>query len=144
MAIINDLPCVSGLGLTKELLWTNSNPTQSFGNTKVTITDITNYDYIMFETAICPSSALIPDKYYQTLCKVSDIVTKVGGYYGRPLMLSCVYSVSASSLVTFQRLVVWDSLTVANFQSCTQFNTSSVNNYINVPLRIYGVKGEIN
>lgn len=144
MPVINMLPQASGGGLTKELLWTNPNPTQSFGNTRVTITDITNYDYIMFETAICPTSASIPDTYYQTLCKVSDIVTKVGGYYGRPLMLSSVYSVSASSWITFQRLIVWDSLTVVNFQSCTQFNSSTVNNNINVPLRIYGVKGEIN
>lgn len=143
MAIINDLPCVSGGGLTKELLWTNPNPTQAMGNTTITVPNISEYDYIMFETAVAPRSTTISDLVYQTLCRVEDIEYKVGNYYGRPLTLSCVYD-NAGAWTTFQRLVVWNSMTACNFQSCVQFGTQSTFNGLNVPLRVYGVKGEIN
>lgn len=144
MAIINDLPCGSGGGLTKDLLWTNPNPRQAMGNTIITVPNISNYDYIMFETYVAPLSATIPDVVYQTLCRVEDIKNQIGGYYGRPLTLSCVYSISASSWVTFTRLVAWPSLTQCNFQTNTRINTTELYNNCNVPWKIYGVKGEIN
>lgn len=141
MAIVNRLP--SGAGMEKELLWENPNPRQAMGNTTITVPNISDYDYIMFETYVAPLSATIPDVVYQTLCRVDDIKNKIGGYYGRPLTLSCVYSISSSSWVTFTRLIAWPSLTQCNFQTNTRINTSDQYNGINVPWKIYGVKGEI-
>lgn len=100
----------------------------------------------MYEYGVCPSSSdsSVKDITYQSLSRVSDILNYYYGYYGRPLTFSCTYTTSGSTYSTFERLVLWNGPTSITFYENTLFRTSTAYNGVNVPLRIYGVKGAIN
>ena len=131
MAIINNLPCGSGGGLTKELLWTNPNPNSSYPSAELNI-DFSSYDYIMVNFKISTSNV----REFSSIGVVSELYTSDTP---RPKLSGAYYS---SSGTTYHR--EWGITGAGKFEFYQCYGGLSASNSNVIPLAIYGVKGEIN
>lgn len=121
MAIINSLPCVSGGGLTIDLLWINSDPSQQFTSKTVSL-DLSEYETFIL---VC-----IDNVNTQNRIK-NHILTKgyqnVVSHFGFGVNYQHYYRLTTISSGGF------------TFDNCTLAGTGTRNDAI-IPLYIYGVK----
>lgn len=123
MAIINDLPCVSGGGTTIDILWTNPNPTSSFSAQTINI-DLSNYAFIFIVS--------------MTLGSREQKITS--GLF--PVIAGTLYMLSSTTggqtPMHVERMFTVNNTSIA-FNGGMEGGVSSNNNYM-IPNTIYGVK----
>lgn len=136
MATINGLPQEGGGALKKTLLWTNLNPNNAFAAQELSQTfNFSDYDFIMFEFKNSTSSSMV----HQVLTTTKDFTEKDNGYT-RPLAF---FGWSSTLNQNMSRFVFSNSTNKIGFGAGLIYSTGSIQNSYVIPLRIYGVKGEI-
>ena len=127
---------IGGGTLKETTLWTNPNPSASFGEQSVTLSDsILNYDYIKIEwaettSALTNKSSIMASASEFTKYKNpnNNAHTVCPGLYGR------------GASIMYARFIAYTSDTQIFFQNAVRLNSSGVDNTSTIPLNVYGVK----
>lgn len=125
-----------GGGRYKETsLWTNPNPSSSYSNGTVTLSDdIDNYDYIKFTYKPWTTSSQIMSSLYP----LSDVKLSVSGNSTTHSVMSMICNLTDNS--NFARRVYYASDTSITFNASYQINASNSSANTNIPQQIIGCK----
>ena len=123
MAIVNELP--SNVGMKKELLWTNPNPNSSFTAQNITFPNgLSAYQYFLVEAK----------------GHISNVLSNVIAYSMSPAQFTYAIIAVGGTYNVRQLSPITNGIKIEGAKSS---GTGTIDNSYTIPLRIYGVKGEI-
>lgn len=129
-----------GGDMSETVLWTNPTPSSNFGETTITLSDdINNYKYLKVVWKKSTSSA----EYITTIVSVDEFKTSTNAGSGsaRYAFSYCsIYYKGTGSTNSGIRIFRYDTDTTINISQALGYNGSNVDNSIDIPYQVMGLK----
>lgn len=125
--------------MTATLLWANPNPNSSIGLTDIKCENLTDYDYLFIESKESTSINYI----YQSLLPIKfERLTSSNNYYTNPI--TSVYTGQPNWVTCGRKSGFRNDKKTIWFDANSIIGLTGTWNDRNIPIKIYGIKGNIN
>ena len=127
-------------GMKATLLWTNNNPYGSFEKQNIVMDDFSVYDYLVVVTKETTSGY---NQYYSFIkIDKTTLIPGTSNYALQPIVSQYIENYNWTN--TGRKVYASSDFTLLTINESNTIGMNDVQNWRNIPLRIYGLKGKIN